>query len=37
MEPTIHDGDTVILYKQGKYERGDVVIFNTHKLDPDGK
>ena len=37
MEPTIHDGDTVILYKQGKYERGDIVIFNTHKLDPDGK
>lgn len=37
MEPTIHDGDTVLLYKQGKYERGDVVIFNTHKLDPDGK
>ncbi|MBQ8177886.1 MAG: signal peptidase I [Clostridia bacterium] len=30
METTIHDQDNVILFKQGKYKRGDIVVFNTH-------
>lgn len=30
MEETIHDQDNVILFKQGKYKRGDIVVFNTH-------
>lgn len=30
MEPTIHDGDNTILFKQGEYQRGDIVVFNTH-------
>lgn len=29
MEPTIHDDDMVILYKPGKYNVGDVVVFDT--------
>lgn len=29
MEPTLHDGDTVLVYKPGKYQFGDVVIFET--------
>lgn len=36
MYPTIHDGDVTILYKQGDYERGDIVVFNTHKQDSQG-
>lgn len=36
MYPTIHDGDVAILYKQGDYERGDIIVFNTHKLDAYG-
>ena len=30
MEDTIQDGDSVILFKQGNYRAGDVVVFNTH-------
>ena len=30
MEQTIHDLDNVILFKQGNYKRGDIVVFNTH-------
>lgn len=30
MIETIQDGDNVILYKQGKYRYGDIVVFNTH-------
>lgn len=30
MEDTIQDGDSVILFKQGKYRAGDIVVFNTH-------
>lgn len=37
MLPTIENDDVAILYKQGEYRRGDIVIFNTHKLDADGK
>lgn len=29
MQHTIHDGDTVILYKLSKYNVGDIVIFDT--------
>lgn len=36
MYPTIHNGDVAILYKQGDYERGDIVVFNTHKRDAYG-
>ena len=36
MLPTIEDGDVAIVYKQGEYKRGDVIIFNTHKLDSQG-
>ena len=30
MTETIQDGDNVILYKQGNYRYGDIVVFNTH-------
>ncbi len=30
MEPTVQDADNVILFKQGNYKRGDIVVFNTH-------
>ncbi len=30
MVETVQDGDNVILFKPGKYRRGDVVVFNTH-------
>lgn len=30
MEQTLHDGDAMILYKQGQYKVGDIVVFNTH-------
>lgn len=30
MTETIQDGDNVILYKQGNYHYGDIVVFNTH-------
>lgn len=30
MTDTVLDGDNVILYKQGKYRYGDIVVFNTH-------
>ncbi len=36
MLPTIEDNDVAVVFKQGDHERGDVVIFNTHKLDSSG-
>lgn len=29
MEETIHDLDNVIIFKQGQYKRGDIVVFDT--------
>ncbi len=37
METTIHDHDDVILYKQGNYKRGDIVVFNTKITNSAGK
>ncbi|MFA5449914.1 MAG: signal peptidase I [Clostridia bacterium] len=36
MEQTLFDGDKIILYKRGKYEVGDIVVFNTHKKNAEG-
>lgn len=32
MENTIQDGDVLLLYKQGSYQNGDIVVFNSHKV-----
>lgn len=33
METTIHDDDTVILYKLGKYNVGDIVVFDCENIE----
>lgn len=36
MESTLHNGDNVLLFRRGEYERGDVIVFNTHQLSAAG-
>ncbi len=36
METTIHDGDSVLMFRRGEYKRGDIVVFNTHQLNASG-
>jgi len=37
MEDTLSNGDKVLVYKTGKYQYGDVVVFNTHLQGNDGE
>ncbi len=32
MADTIQDKDVLLLYKQGNYKKGDIVVFNSHKV-----
>ncbi|MDD3947523.1 MAG: signal peptidase I [Clostridia bacterium] len=37
METTLHDNDKVLVYKIGKYDYGDIVVFNTHLIGDGGE
>lgn len=37
MEGTVHNEDLVVLFKQGNYRYGDIVVFNTHIQSSDGE
>lgn len=37
MESTLHDGDRVLVYKMGKPDYGDIVVFNTHLVSDYGE
>lgn len=37
MESTLHNGDRVLVYKMGKPDYGDIVVFNTHLVSDEGE